>query len=186
MVLDHWRLCFMENYLKIIIGFVLLLQVCGVSGQNRKEYGYLYCHMNRDGEYTSFALSKDGLKFTELLNGGAVYDPGKLSPIEGGSRDAYISRGAGAKGYVMVVTDMDNSKSHSWNNFGIDLLKSDDLIHWSSVSIDFRDGPGVFVDTEAPDFYRSYDSICRVWAPQVIWDPDYTWPDGKSGGFFII
>ena len=37
------------------------------------------------------------------------------------------------KGYVMVTTDMSNRKSRSWFNHGIDLLRSDDLIHWESV-----------------------------------------------------
>lgn len=150
-----------------------------------KGYGYLFCHMSQKGEYTAFALGRDGLNFQELLGGDPVYDPGKLSGIEGGSRDAYIARSANGKGYVMVVTDMANHKSHSWNNYGIDLLRSEDLIHWRSVCFDFRKGPDIFCDPESPDFYANYGDICRVWAPQVIWDATYQWPNGARGGYMI-
>lgn len=182
---------------KTIIGFIGLLivtflvkqlaaqSVDGPAKANMKEYGYLYCHMSQKGEYTAFALSRDGIHFEALLGGDPVYDPGKLSRIEGGSRDAYIARAGNGHGFVMVVTDMSNHKSHSWYNYGIDLLKSDDLLSWHSVSVDFRKGSGIFCDADAPDFYKDYSAICRVWAPQVIWDASYKWPDGKLGGYMI-
>ncbi|SEA27472.1 hypothetical protein SAMN05192529_11252 [Arachidicoccus rhizosphaerae] len=169
---------------------VMVLSVGRVIAQSKsdhstKGYGYLYCHMNKNGEYTCYALSRDGIEFHELLGGGPVYNPEKLSAIEGGSRDAFIARAGGHKGYVMVVTDMSNHKSHSWFNYGIDLLKSDDLIHWRSVSFDFRKGPGIFCHSGSADFYKDYGAICRVWAPQIIWDPGYKWEDGQTGGYFI-
>lgn len=168
----------------------MLLAVLTGNAQSTKQakvkgYGYLYCHMSKNGEYTAYALSRDGLNFHELLAGDPVYNPEKLSAIEGGSRDAYIARSGDGKGYVMVVTDMSNHKSHSWYNYGIDLLKSTDLIHWTSVSFDFRKGPGIFSDPKSADFYKDYSAICRVWAPQVIWDPDYRWENGQQGGYFI-
>ena len=162
-----------------------LLGMGQLCAQKVKGYGYLYCHMSQKGEYTAYALSRDGFNFHELLGGDPVYDPAKLSLIEGGSRDAYIARAGNGKGYVMVATDMSNHKSHSWFNYGIDLLKSDDLIHWTSVSFDFRKGPGIFSDAAAPDFYTDYSAIDRVWAPQIIWDPAYTWADGQKGGYMI-
>ena len=178
-------LVIIRHGLELLLVISALLQVGPVQAQKVKGYGYLFCHMNRTGEYTSYALSRDGATFKTLLGGGPVYDASSLSRIEGGSRDAYIARAGSGKGYVMVVTDMSNHKSHTWNNYGIDLLKSDDLIHWSSVSIDFRKGPGVFMDAKSPDFYAQYEDICRVWAPQVIWDASYKWEDGSQGGYFI-
>ena len=176
----------------LVIFFIGLFSSFAVKAQNAvlkntkvKGYGYLYCHMSQKGEYTAYALSKDGVHFHELLGGDPVYDPAKVSKIEGGSRDAYIARSGDTKQYVMVVTDMSNHKSHSWYNYGIDLLKSKDLIHWTSVSFDFRKGPGIFCDPASPDFYKDYSAICRVWAPQVIWDPNYQWTDGQKGGYMI-
>ena len=141
--------------------------------------------MSGRGEWTAYALSRDGLHYEDLLGGGPVYDVEKLSPIEGGARDAYICRTYDGKGYVMVTTDMSNRKSRSWFNHGIDLLRSDDLIHWESVAFDFRKGPSVFSDPDSPDVYRDYTGIKRVWAPQIFWDPAYVWPDGTKGGYMI-
>jgi beta-galactosidase len=78
--------------------------------QNQADYGYLYCHMSGRGEFTAFALSRDGVHFHDLINGDAVYDTRKLSEIEGGARDAYICRAADGKGFVMTTTDMCNAK----------------------------------------------------------------------------
>ena len=54
------------------------------------DYGYLYCHMAGNGEWTAYAISRDGLNYTDLLEGKAVMDPEVTSKIEGGARDAYI------------------------------------------------------------------------------------------------
>lgn len=149
-------------------------------------YGYLYCHMSDRGEYTAFALSHDGLNYHDLNGGKAVIDPEKTSLIEGGSRDAYICRKSDdGKGYLMVTTDMCVRKSHVWFNYGINLLKSDDLIHWTSTTFDFRRGNDIFCDPESEDVVADWSKINRVWAPQIFWDPDYVWKDGSKGGYFI-
>ena len=85
----------------------------------------------------------------------------------------------------MVNTDMCVAKTCKWNNYGIDLLKSDDLIHWTSVTFDFREGPSIFLDPESPSVYKDFSKIIRVWAPQIFWDPNYQWPDGSLGGYFV-
>lgn len=152
---------------------------------DKDVYGYLYCHMSRRGEWTAFALSRDGVNFHDLYGGNEVYDTEKLSEIEGGARDAYIARAADGKSFVMVTTDMCVRKSNHWFNYGMNLLRSDDLIHWKAVTFDFRKGPSIFCDPESPDVYKDYSAINRVWAPQVMWDSQYTWPDGSKGGYFI-
>ena len=48
-----------------------------------------------------------------------------------------------------------------------------------------RLGMEVFMDDGRPDVYRDYSKICRVWAPQVLWDPDYIWKNGERGGYFV-
>lgn len=147
--------------------------------------GFLYCHMSDRGEWTAYALSPDGEVFHDLLDGGPVFDTKKHARIEGGTRDAYITRKHDGSGYVMVTTDMCVAKSKKWHNYGIDLLRSDDLINWESETFDFRKGAGIFCDPESPDPYKDYSTIIRVWAPQIFWDEDYVWPDGKKGGYMI-
>ena len=170
---------------RILLSAVAALMMLPAFPQPKNIYGYLYCHMSRKGEWTAFALSRDAENWHDLNGGKEVYDTKALSRIEGGARDAYINRSADGKGFVMVTTDMCVANSHKWNNYGIDLLKSDDLCHWTSVTFDFRKGPGIFCDPESPDVYKDYSGICRVWAPQVVWDKDYTWKDGTKGGYFI-
>ena len=170
---------------KIFALLLVALTVIPAVAQLKNPYGYLYCHMSRRGEWTAFALSRDGENWHDLNGGNEVYDTGKLSAIEGGARDAYIARSGDGKSFVMVTTDMCTRKSRQWWNYGINLLRSDDLIHWESVTFDFRKGPDIFCDPESPDVYEDYSAIHRVWAPQVIWDENYTWPDGQRGGYFV-
>lgn len=170
---------------KIFASLLVALTVIPAVAQLKNPYGYLYCHMSRRGEWTAFALSRDGENWHDLNGGNEVYDTEKLSAIEGGARDAYIARSSDGKSFVMVTTDMCNRKSRQWWNYGINLLRSDDLIHWESVTFDFRKGPDIFCDPESPDVYEDYSAIHRVWAPQVIWDENYTWPDGQRGGYFV-
>lgn len=170
---------------KIFASLLVALTVIPAVAQLKNPYGYLYCHMSRRGEWTAFALSRDGENWHDLNGGNEVYDTGKLSAIEGGARDAYIARSGDGKSFVMVTTDMCTRKSRQWWNYGINLLRSDDLIRWESVTFDFRKGPDIFCDPESPDVYEDYSAIHRVWAPQVIWDENYTWPDGQRGGYFV-
>ena len=170
---------------KLFASLLVALTVIPAVAQLKNPYGYLYCHMSRRGEWTALALSRDGENWHDLNGGNEVYDTGKLSAIEGGARDAYIARSGDGKSFVMVTTDMCTRKSRQWWNYGINLLRSDDLIHWESVTFDFRKGPDIFCDPESPDVYEDYSAIHRVWAPQVIWDENYTWPDGQRGGYFV-
>lgn len=170
---------------QFILGLALL--PLAAAGQNliKGGYGYLYCHMGGDREYTAYALSRDGLNYHDLCEGRPIFDPEEHARIEGGTRDAYICRTHDGRGYLMVTTDMSNHKSRTWSNYGIDLLRSDDLVHWQSVTFDFRQGPSIFSDPAAPDPYRDYSKIRRVWAPQIMWDPTYEWPDGRRGGYMV-
>ncbi len=153
--------------------------------EDNSTYGYLYCHMSDEGEWTAYALSRDGLNYHDLLDGKEVYDTKALSGIEGGARDAYISRSEDGKKYLMTTTDMCVRNSRVWYNYGMDLLRSDDLINWKSETFDFRKGDSIFCDKNTPGVIEDYSKICRVWAPQFIWDADFTWEDGTKGGYLI-
>lgn len=134
------------------------------------NYGYLFCHMSDRGEWTAYAVSRDGYHYQDILRGDSIFSPAAHAGIEGGTRDAYLCRSHDKKGYLMVTTDMCVRKSKKWDNYGINLHRSHDLIHWKSVTIDFR---------------RYSPTIRRVWAPQIFWDPAYLWPGGKKGGYMI-
>lgn len=155
------------------------------------DYGYLYCHMSGNGEWTAYALSRDGIHFHDLIDGNPVMDVKEHARIERGQRDAYICRMHDGKGYLMVTTDMRVSsfrelgKASEWENYGIDLLVSDDMIHWESVTFDFRKGSSIFSNPDSKDVYEDWSTINRVWAPQIIWDENYVWADGKKGGYMI-
>ena len=52
------------------------LSTLNLSAQNLQKgtYGYLYCHMSDKGEFTAYALSRDGLHYHDLNEGKAVMD----------------------------------------------------------------------------------------------------------------
>mgnify|MGYP000180648707 CR=1 FL=1 len=172
---------------KYIFSIIAMSVSLSAMAQNlqKGDYGYLYCHMSGRGEWTAYALSRDGIHFHDLINGDPVYNPTEKAGIEGGVRDAYICRRHDDSGYLMVTTDMCVSKSKQWYNYGINLMTSKDLIHWESVTFDFRKGASLFSDPQSPDPYTDYSKICRVWAPQIFWDPSYDWGDGRKGGYMI-
>lgn len=172
----------------ILFALLLSFTFCstGFAQENyQKGNCFLYCHMSGSGEWTAYAISKDGLHYEDLLDGGPVFDPKEHARIEGGTRDAYICRSHDGKKFLMVTTDMCVAKSKKWDNYGIDLLTSTDLINWRSVTFDFREGAKIFSDPQSPDTYKDYSTIRRVWAPQILWNKDYQWADGKKGGYFI-
>ena len=171
---------------KFVVSTLLLIAVTA-SAQNLQKgsYGYLYCHMSDRGEWTAYAVSRDGYHYEDIKGGEPIFDPKEHARIEGGTRDAYIARSWDGNGFVMVTTDMCVAKSHIWDNYGIDLLKSDDLIHWTSVTFDYRQGTGIFCDPQSPSPYKDWSTINRVWAPQIFWDPNYVWADGEKGGYMI-
>lgn len=180
---------------QLLITFCLLLLSLGGGAQNpQKGDYYLYCHMSDKGQWTAFAVSKDGLNYEDILDGDSIFSSHALARIEGGTRDAYICRSHDMKRFLMVTTDMNNAmtrqlgKQSEWENYGIDLLTSDDLITWRSLSFDFRKGPSIFCDGDdagVTPVYKDWSTITRVWAPQIFWDPSYQWKDGSRGGYMV-
>ena len=167
----------------ISISFLIL----GINSQNivKGDYAYLFCHMSDQGEWTAYAISRDGYNYEDIIQGKPIMDVKQHARIEGGQRDAFITRDYTGNGFVMVNTDMCVAKSKVWDNYGIDLLKSDDLINWTSVTFDFRKGPSIFLDPDSESVYKDFSTIRRVWAPQIFWDPNYEWSKEDKGGYFI-
>jgi len=150
--------------LRIVCLFLLLKLTAQVHAQNKRfnepcsAYLFVYFTGNEKGEEAiRFALSEDGYNYKALNNNNPVINSAGISSA-GGVRDPHILRSIDGKTFYMAATDM--AAANGWNsNRGIVLLKSDDLIRWTSSVIHF------------PKRFEGQDSLLRVWAPQTIYDP---------------
>ncbi|MEO6719331.1 MAG: glycoside hydrolase family 43 protein [Ferruginibacter sp.] len=129
-----------------------------ISKENYSAYLFVYFTGNsKDAEAIRFATSNDGYNFHALNHNQPVLSSKQIS-LTGGVRDPHILRSNDGKTLYMVATDM--VADSGWDsNRGIVLLKSGDLIHWTSSPIHF------------PKRFSGQDSLLRVWAPQTIYDP---------------
>lgn len=123
-----------------------------------KAYLFTYFTGNaKADEQIKFAISNDGYNFRALNGNQPVIQSSAISET-GGVRDPHILRGADGKTFYMVVTDM--VSANGWNsNRAMVLLKSTDLINWTSSIINMQKR------------FAGNDSLLRVWAPQTIYDP---------------
>ncbi|MBB6462348.1 glycoside hydrolase family 43 protein [Flammeovirga kamogawensis] len=147
---------------------VLISSLLSNCTQNKElnEEAYLFTYFTGNkitDEKVHFALSTDGYTFTALNNNSAVLNSKKISKT-GGVRDPHILRGENGVFY-MALTDMVSSKGWDTNR-GLILLKSKDLINWSSSAIHF------------PARFKNQENLKSVWAPQTIYD--------KESGKYII
>lgn len=109
-------------------------------------------------EALRFALSADGYNYRALNSNSPIIDSESISDT-GGIRDPHILRGDDGY-YYMVVTDM--KSDNGWNsNHAIILLKSSDLINWTSSKVDIK--------AKYPD---RFGAIQSAWAPQTIYDEE--------------
>ncbi|RYZ54887.1 MAG: beta-xylosidase, partial [Chitinophagaceae bacterium] len=142
--------------------FLFLVKPNAVAGQKARKSpfsAYLFTYFtgnSKSEEAIRFAISKDGFTYRALNNNEPVILSENISET-GGVRDPHILRGADGKTFYMVVTDMVSAKGWS-SNRGMVLLKSTDLINWTSSVVNFQKRFG------------GQDSLLRVWAPQTIYD----------------
>lgn len=131
------------------------------SGPAEKDYaGYLFAYFKGnkvEDEAVCYAISKDGYNYLSLNNNNPILDSKKISTT-GGVRDPHVLRGEDGKTFYMVVTDMTSSKGWDSNRAMV-LLKSNDLINWTSSVINIQQK------------YNGQENLKRVWAPQTIFDP---------------
>lgn len=131
------------------------------SGPEEKDYiAYLFAYFkgnNVEDEAVCYAISNDGYNYLSLNNNNPVIDSKQISST-GGVRDPHILRGEDGKTFYMVLTDMTSSKGWESNRAMI-LLKSTDLVNWTSSIINIKQK------------YTGQEGLKRVWAPQTIYDP---------------
>lgn len=151
------------NVRLLILSLVTVLSLQSAANEScvPKYDGYLFVYFtggDKRDEAIRFALSKDGLNFTSLNDNAPVVDSRLISET-GGVRDPHILRTEDGKSFYMVVTDM--VSANGWDsNRGLILMKSDDLIHWSSSAINIQKR------------FKGNENLLRVWAPQTIYDND--------------
>jgi hypothetical protein len=124
--------------------------------------GYLFAYFTGNSasqEHIFFALSSDGYNYKTMNQGQPIISADTIS-MKSGVRDPHVLRGPDGKFY-MVVTDMKSSEVNcNWAcNWGIVLLKSDDLITWTHSKVDIRQR-----------FPLQFGDVNRAWAPQTYYD----------------
>ena len=145
----------------IFLFFIFSFLLLGCSEKEKNEaYLFTYFIGNGPGEESiRFAVSEDGYNYRALNNNMPVLDNQQICKT-GGVRDPHILRGADGKTFYMVVTDLYVSDM-GWKNYAMVLLKSTDLIKWTSSVVDI---PKVFPN--------EFGDVWRVWAPQTIYDDE--------------
>ena len=117
--------------------------------KNKKYEAYLFTYFTGNRvpeEQIRFALSLDGFKFNTLNNNNPVIKSADISRT-GGVRDPHILRCEDGKTFYMVVTDMTSHKG--WDsNRGMVLLKSNDLINWTSATVHIPEVFPEFADVD--------------------------------------
>ena len=137
--------------------------------ENYDSYLFVYFPSNED-ENLYYAIGTDGFNYTPLNGGKAVMASDTVARKKG-IRDPHIIRGEDGKFY-MVATDMKSAEGWA-SNRGIVMYTSDDLINWKHSTVHF------------PDRFPEWKNVTRVWAPEVIWDPDYVNTDGSKGRYLV-
>jgi hypothetical protein len=126
------------------------------SAQNSAYLFAYFTGNSKEEESIRFALSSDGYHYKALNGNQPILQSAAISST-GGVRDPHIVRGADGKTFYMVATDM--VSANGWNsNRAMVLLKSTDLINWTSSVINIQKR------------FPGNEELLRVWAPQTIYD----------------
>ncbi|GHT03533.1 arabinosidase [Bacteroidia bacterium] len=128
------------------------------TAPNYTAYLFTYFIGNSQSEeQICFAVSSDGFNFISLNDGQPVINSADIADKKA-VRDPHILRCEDGKTFYMVATDMKSSEGWS-SNRGIVLLKSSDLVNWTSSKVNI------------PTAFPAFSTIDRAWAPQTIYDP---------------
>ncbi len=127
----------MMNMKKNIILFAFLFVGVLTGYCQQSAYLFVYFTGNRmSEEAVRMAVSLDGYNYKALNGNQPVLDSRVISST-GGVRDPHILRCEDGKTFYMVVTDMVSGNGWSSNRAMI-LLKSKDLVHWTSNIVNIQ------------------------------------------------
>jgi N-sulfoglucosamine sulfohydrolase len=125
--------------------------------------GYLFAHFTGEdpaGEQIHFALSTDGLNWTDLNNS----QPVLVSTIgEMGVRDPSLLRKADGSGFILLATDLRIASGKGWEaatsrgSTSLVIWESRDLVNWSEPRL--------------ADVASTIPGAGCAWAPEAIHDP---------------
>ncbi|WP_373060124.1 glycoside hydrolase family 43 protein [Zunongwangia sp. H14] len=149
-----------------ILSLGLILFSCASLKTEKVYTNYLFAYFTGNGqgeEAVRYALSSDGYNYYALNDNNPIINSDVISKT-GGVRDPHILRTKNGSFY-MVLTDL--LSKNGWTNTAMIMLKSDDLVNWTSTVIDI---PQIYQD--------EYSEVMRVWAPQTIYDE-------KAGKYMI-
>ena len=138
---------------------LVLFSSCSVTkkvAENNSAYLFVYFTGNaKTEEAIRFGLSKDGYNYYALNDNKPVIASETISTT-GGVRDPHILRSVDGKTFYMTVTDLQTA--NGWDNQAMVLLKSTDLVNWTSSKVDIS------------KVFDAFKDVTRVWAPQTIYD----------------
>ncbi len=151
-----------NNLLNYCLAFFLAFSIssCNQSSSKEEQVAYLFAYFTGNGEGEEairYAISTDAYNYRALNNNEPVVRSEVISRT-GGVRDPHILRKTDDTGFYMVVTDL--LTKEGWENTAMILMKSDELVDWSSSVIDI------------PQTYPEFSEVYRVWAPQTIYDEE--------------
>ena len=145
--------------------------------------GYLLVSFREQYHDIFFALSRDGYTFTDVNNNKPVLFGIDLAEQKG-IRDPHIFRGP--DGFYMAATDLHihaqrqglratqwqrDAQKYGWgNNRSLVLMKSKDLINWTSTTFNVADA------------FPELGDISQAWAPETAYDPE----EGKIFVYFTL
>ncbi|MDE7443279.1 MAG: family 43 glycosylhydrolase, partial [Muribaculaceae bacterium] len=149
------RKCFIVISILTIVACAIASCTGRESGEEESAYLFVYFAGNDSTEESvHFAVSTGSPNFYALNNTNPVLDSKQISS-SGGIRDPHITRGPDGKTFYMTATDM--VSANGWANRAMVLLKSTDLINWTSTVIDI------------PTRFPGNDDLISVRAPQSMY-----------------
>ncbi|WP_140486179.1 family 43 glycosylhydrolase [Flavobacterium sp. GSA192] len=147
---------FLMISISLVLAFFSSCSATKKVTENNSAYLFVYFTGNaKTEEAIRFAISKDGYNYYALNDNKAVIASEAISTT-GGVRDPHILRAADGKTFYMTVTDLQTA--NGWDNQAMVLLKSTDLVNWTSSKVDIS------------KVFAGFKDVTRVWAPQTIYD----------------
>lgn len=148
------------NIYFFVILSCLIIEPLAAQPVEKDLDAYLFAYFTGNSveeEAIHFAVSLDGYNYFALNDNQPVLNSDEISST-GGVRDPHILRGKDGYFY-MVVTDMTSHLGWSSNRAMV-LLKSPDLVNWTSSVVNIQNR------------FTGHEDLKRVWAPQTIYDEE--------------